>query len=107
MDGQAYRVTVAYGDAELPVAPAGAAAAPAGEGQEVLSPLEGKFFLVKGAQETPLQVGDTVKEGDVICYVEAMKTYNAIRAEFGGTVTAICVNPGDAVSEDDVLMKIG
>lgn len=107
VDGQAYRVTVAYGDAELPVAPAGAATAPAGEGKEVLSPLEGKFFLVKGAQETPLQVGDTVKEGDVICYVEAMKTYNAIRAEFGGTVTAICVNPGDAVSEDDILMKIG
>ena len=107
VDGQAYRVTVAYGDTELPAAPAGAAAAPAGEGKDVLSPLEGKFFLVKGAQETPLQVGDTVKEGDVICYVEAMKTYNAIRAEFGGTVTAICVNPGDAVSEDDVLMKIG
>ena len=107
VDGQAYRVTVAYGDTELPVAPAGAAAASAGEGKEVLSPLEGKFFLVKNAQETALQVGDTVKEGDVICYVEAMKTYNAIRAEFGGTVTAICATPGDAVSEDDILMKIG
>ena len=107
VDGQAYRVTVAYGDTELPVASAATAAAPAGEGKEVLSPLEGKFFLVKNAQETALQVGDTVKEGDVICYVEAMKTYNAIRAEFGGTVTAICVTPGDAVSEDDVLMKIG
>ena len=106
VDGQAYRVTVAYGDTELPVASA-TTAAPAGEGKEVLSPLEGKFFLVKNAQETALQVGDTVKEGDVICYVEAMKTYNAIRAEFGGTVTAICVTPGDAVSEDDVLMKIG
>ena len=107
VDGQAYRVTVAYGDAELPATPAGASAAPAGEGKEVLSPLEGKFFLVKNAQETALQVGDTVKEGDVICYVEAMKTYNAIRVEFGGTVTAICANPGDTVSEDDVLMKIG
>ena len=105
VDGQAYRVTVAYGDAELPVAPA--ATAPAGEGKDVLSPLEGKFFLVKNAQETALKVGDAVKEGDVLCYVEAMKTYNAIRAEFGGTVTAICVNPGDTVSEDDVLMKIG
>ena len=40
----AYRVTVAYGDTELPAAPAGAAAAPAGEGKEVLSPLEGKFL---------------------------------------------------------------
>jgi pyruvate carboxylase subunit B len=91
---------------ELPVAPASQPSA-AGEGKEVLSPLEGKFFLVKNAQETPLKVGDAVKEGDVLCYVEAMKTYNAIRAEFGGTVTAISANPGDTVSEDDVLMKIG
>ncbi len=106
VDGQAYRVTVAYGDTELPATPAGPAV-PTGEGKEVLSPLEGKFFLVKNAQESPLKVGDAVKEGDVLCYVEAMKTYNAIRAEFGGTVTAICANPGDSVSEDDVLMKIG
>ncbi len=81
-------------------------AAPAGEGKEVLSPLEGKFFLIKNASDTPVKVGDKVNEGDVICYVEAMKTYNAIRAEFTGTVTAICANSGDAVSEDDVLMKI-
>ena len=107
VDGQAYRVTVAYGDTELPVAPASQPSAAAGEGKEVLSPLEGKFFLVKNAQETPLKVGDAVKEGDVLCYVEAMKTYNAIRAEFSGTVTAISANPGDTVSEDDVLMKIG
>ena len=93
-------------DAAPAAAPA-AAAAPAGEGQDVLSPLEGKFFLVKNAQETAMKVGDVVKEGDVLCYVEAMKTYNAIRAEFGGTITAICANPGDTVSEDDVLMKIG
>ena len=53
------------------------------------------------AQETAMKVGDVVKEGDVLCYVEAMKTYNAIRAEFGGTITAICANPGDTVSEDD------
>jgi len=47
-----------------------------------------------------------VAKGEVICYVEAMKTYNAIRAEYDGTITAICVNSGDSVSEDDVLMKI-
>lgn len=114
VNGQPYRVTVAFGDvnpATLHGAQAGAsegqaAAAPVGEGKEVLSPLEGKFFLTKNAQETPLKVGDKVNQGDVICYVEAMKTYNAIRAEFSGTVTAICANSGDAVSEDDVLMKI-
>lgn len=51
--------------------------------KEVLSPLEGKFFLIKNASDTPVKVGDVVKEGDVLCYVEAMKTYNAVRAEFG------------------------
>ncbi len=53
-----------------------------------------------------MKVGDVVKEGDLLCYVEAMKTYNAVRSEFGGTITAICLSPGDAVSEDDVLMMI-
>ena len=110
VNGQAYRVTVAYGavdPAELSGnAPAAATAVPAGEGNDVLSPLEGKFFLVKNAQETAKKVGDKVAKGDVICYVEAMKTYNAIRAEFDGTITAICANSGDSVSEDDVLMKI-
>ena len=110
VNGQPYRVTVAFGEVD-PSKLAGnqtaaPAAASAGEGKEVLSPLEGKFFLTKGAQDTPVKVGDKVNKGDVICYVEAMKTYNAIRAEFSGTVTAICVNSGDAVSEDDVLMKI-
>ena len=114
VNGQAYRVTVAFGDVNpsklsaqnQPAAAAPAAQAPAGEGKEVLSPLEGKFFLVKNASDTPVKVGDVVKEGDVLCYVEAMKTYNAVRAEFGGTITAICLSSGDAVSEDDVLMTI-
>ena len=110
VNGQAYRVTVAYGavdPTELSgTAPATPIAAPEGEGKEILSPLEGKFFLVKNAQETPKKVGDKVVAGEVICYVEAMKTYNAIRAEFDGTITAICSNSGDTVSEDDVLMKI-
>ena len=112
VNGLAYRVTVAFGDdkaAPAPApAPAPAAPAPqaAGAGKEVLSPLEGKFFLTKGSSDTPLKVGDTVKQGDILCYVEAMKTYNAVRSEFDGTITAICLSPGDAVSEDDVLMTI-
>ncbi len=117
VNGQNYRVVVAFGEnaaaeaqatavAAPQAAPTAAPAATSGEGKEVLSPLEGKFFLVKSASDTPVKVGDAVKKGDVICYIEAMKTYNAVRAEEDGTVTAICANPGDAVSEDDVLMKI-
>ncbi len=114
VNGQPYRVTVAYGvvDSATLLAASGivtekpAAPLPIGEGKDVLSPLEGKFFLVKNAQEMPKKVGDKINKGDVICYVEAMKTYNAIRAEFDGTIAVICANPGDSVSEDDVLMKI-
>lgn len=109
VNGQSYKVDVAYGVQEPAAgnaAPATGTPAAAGEGKELLSPLEGKFFLVKGASDTPVKVGDKVNEGDVLCYVEAMKTYNAIRAEFSGTVTSICFNAGDTVSEDDVLMTI-
>lgn len=112
VNGEPYRVTVAFGETAATPAASTILTAPApipiagGTDQEVLSPLEGKFFLVKNASDTPLKVGDVVKEGDVLCYVEAMKTYNAVRAEFGGTVTAILANIGDGVSEDDVLMTI-
>lgn len=116
VDGQPYRVTVAFGDtantatnttSTQPTQPAAPATpAPAGAGNEILSPLEGKFFLVKNASDTPLKVGDVVKEGDVLCYVEAMKTYNAVRSEFSGTITSINFAGGDAVAEDDVLMTI-
>lgn len=106
VDGQSYCVTVAYGDIDLP-ASATEKVAPSGEGEPVVAPLEGKFFLTKNTQETPIKVGDRVKKGDLLCYIEAMKTYNAIRSDVEGTVTAICLNSGDSVSEDDVLMKIG
>jgi len=109
VDGQSYKVTVAYGDVKTATLPenAGPAMHPVGEGKDLLAPLEGKFFLVKTAQETPKKIGDQVKRGDVVCYIEAMKTYNAIRSEFDGTIIAIYPTAGDSISEDDILMKIG
>lgn len=116
VNGEAYRVTVAFGDTALttgsqtekPAIPATEAPAVnhSGSGKKVLSPLEGKFFLVKSASESSVKVGDVVKEGDVLCYVEAMKTYNAVRSEFGGTVTSILLSSGDTVAEDDIIMTI-
>lgn len=110
VNGQSYKVTVAYGEvdaATLTPADDKVQTAITSDGKDVTAPLEGKFFLTKTAQETPLKVGDSVKTGDILCYIEAMKTYNAIRAEFDGTVTAICANSGDTIAEDDVIMKIG
>lgn len=111
VNGETYKVNVAYGDAPAPAAQQAAqSAAPvasSGAANEVLSPLEGKFFLTKAAGDPAIKVGDMVNEGDVICYIEAMKTYNAVRSEFSGKVLEICMNPGDNVFEDDVLIKIG
>ncbi|MBP6230318.1 MAG: oxaloacetate decarboxylase [Paludibacteraceae bacterium] len=75
-------------------------------GEALLSPLEGRFFLTKSASDTPLNLGASVKKGDVVCYVEAMKTYNAIYAEFDGVISEFLVTNGDSVSEDDVLLVI-
>ncbi len=73
---------------------------------EVIAPLEGKFFLTKDSSETAVKIGDNVKEGEVIGYIESMKTFNAIIAETSGKVAEICLSSGDAVEEDDVLIKL-
>ena len=107
VNGEVYTVSIAPNDGSAPAATS-AAGAPvaAGEGADVLAPLEGKFFLVKNASEVPVKVGDMVKKGQTIGYIEAMKTYNAVAADCDGQITAILANPGDKVFEDDPIFKI-
>ncbi|MBQ0127551.1 MAG: oxaloacetate decarboxylase [Bacteroidales bacterium] len=108
VNGQSYKVAISYDGKPAPAAQQAAPASPApAGGNDVLSPLEGKFMLSKSAGEKEIKVGDAVSKGDVICYIEAMKTYNAIVSEFSGKVLEICAKPGDNVFEDDVLIKIG
>ena len=121
VNGEKFRVSVSYGEqtaepvaaAESP-APATAVAQPVastpsgnGASYEVLAPLEGKFYLTKESSEKPLNVGDQIKSGDLVGYVEAMKTFNAIRSERDGKVLEICFKSGADVEEDDVLVKLG
>ena len=88
-----------------PAAPAAAApapqAAPAGAGSPVKAPLPGTITEVK------VNVGDTVKVGDVVLVLEAMKMQNNIESEYEGTVTAITTKQGETVMEGAVLMTIG
>lgn len=107
VNGVNYKVEIAYGN-DVPAATAApaAGAAPVGEGEDVLAPLEGKFYLVKDNSETPKKVGDAVQAGETIGYIEAMKTFNAIRADKAGVITAILANSGDSVEEDDPIMKL-
>lgn len=113
VNGENFRVTVSYGDTPADVASVSAApqavaapqaAAPVGQGFEIQSPLEGKFYLTKNTSEAAIKVGDVLSEGALIGYVEAMKTFNAIRTDKAGKVVQIVKNTGEDVEEDEVLI---
>jgi acetyl-CoA carboxylase biotin carboxyl carrier protein len=89
--------------AEAPAAPA---AAPVAD-NAVLSPMVGTFYR-SPSPEAPsfVEVGQTVRVGDVLCIVEAMKMMNQIEADRAGTVTAIHVENGEAVEFDQPLISI-
>lgn len=112
VEGERFKVTVEYGSngAAAEVKPAATVAAPApvaqGPAKEILAPLEGKFYLTKESSEVAIKVGDAIKAGDLIGYVEAMKTFNAIRSDVTGTVVEICYATGAEIEEDDILVKI-
>lgn len=77
-----------------------------GVGKYITSPLEGKFYLTKETSEKGKKVGDQVKEGETVAYIEAMKVINAITADISGTIAEIMVNHGDEIEEDDNIFKI-
>ena len=102
------------------VMPAGAeaqaaeAAAPAeGEndksaGNVVKSPLVGTFYAAPAEDAEPyVKVGDSVKEGQVLAIVEAMKLMNEIESDFTGTVKEILVENGQGVEFGQPLFVIG
>ena len=84
-----------------PVADKPKAEAPTGAGMKVTAPLPGTITDIK------VKVGDTVKDGDTVIILEAMKMQNNIEAECSGTVTSVLVNKGDTVMEGDALITIG
>lgn len=73
----------------------------AGTGRKVTAPLPGTITEIK------VKVRDTIKAGDTVIVLEAMKMQNNIEAETNGIVTSILVNKGDTVMEGDTLMTIG
>ncbi|MEP1472075.1 MAG: acetyl-CoA carboxylase biotin carboxyl carrier protein [Halieaceae bacterium] len=102
--------------APAPVAAAPAAAAPAAEtaapaaatsGHVVASPMVGTFYRSPSPTSASfVEVGQTVKVGDVICIVEAMKMMNQIEADKAGVVEAILVENGEPVEFDQPLVSI-
>lgn len=94
--------------AETPVVavptPASAVAAPtmptAPAGEDIMAPMPGAILDVR------CQVGKTVKAGDVLFILEAMKMENEICASRDGTITAVCVNKGSTVETGTTLCTI-
>ena len=86
------------------VAPAAAPAADkpmaAGTGSPVKAPLPGTVTELK------VNVGDTVKVGDIVMVLEAMKMQNNIESEYAGKVSSVLVKPGETVMEGTVLVTI-
>ncbi len=93
----AARVTAAAGDVQRASAPKPGTAA---GGTKVQSPLPGTILDVL------VKVGDTVKEGQTVAILEAMKMENSITSDVDGTVTSVDVRPGDAVLEGATLVVI-
>ena len=113
VNGKAYDVAVEEIDgstapAAAPVAAPAPAAAPtpapaavAGSGEKITAPMPGTILDVK------VNNGDSVKKGQVIMILEAMKMENDVVASCDGTITSIMVKKSDTVNSGDTLATIG
>ena len=117
LNGRTYEIEVEAGKAMLldeyeaiapapaaaaaPVAAPAAAPAVTGAGEAVNAPMPGTILKVNVTQ------GQAVKEGDVLCVLEAMKMENEIMAPKDGTITAVAVQKGASVDTGAPLVFIG
>ncbi|WP_133966577.1 acetyl-CoA carboxylase biotin carboxyl carrier protein [Eubacterium limosum] len=78
------------------------------KGHWVKSPLVGTFYRSNIKDGEPLvKVGDTVRKGDLLCIIEAMKMMNEIRSDRDGAITAINVENETMVEYDEKIICIG
>lgn len=93
--------------ANVPAPQAPAAQEVAHKGKALTSPMVGTFYSAPSPDaDAFVKVGQTIKEGDVVCIVEAMKLMNEIESDFSGKITEICVEDGQPVEFGQVLMYI-
>ena len=92
---------------EVVEAPAAPAPAPEAAGKDVPAPMVGVVYLQANPDAEPyVQVGDSVKKGQVLCLIEAMKLMNEIVAPQDGVVSAILVENENIVEYGQALFRI-
>ena len=73
----------------------------------ITSPMVGVFYTSPSPEaDAYVSVGQTVKNGDIVCIIEAMKLMNEIKSEHAGKVVQICVKNGDPIEYGQVLMYV-
>lgn len=78
------------------------------EGHVVKAPMVGTFYRSSGPDSAAfVEVGQTVKEGDTLCIIEAMKLMNEIEADVSGVIKSIQVENGQAVEYGQPMFVIG
>ena len=93
--------------APAPASPAPAEPAVASGGHAVKSPMVGTFYSSPSPTAASfVEIGQSVKVGDVVCIVEAMKMMNQIEADKAGTIEAILPENGEPVEFDQPLVVI-
>lgn len=89
--------------------PAPSASIPLAEssGQEIKAPMVGTFYSAPSPESDPfVKVGQTVRVGDPLCIIEAMKIMNPIEADRAGTITAVLAENGHPVEYEQPLFVI-
>ena len=77
------------------------------DGDPITSPMVGTFYRKPSPDaDSFVDIGSTVREGQTICIIEAMKVMNEIKAERGGTIVGICIEDSTPVQYGDVLFRI-
>ncbi|MFI8745428.1 acetyl-CoA carboxylase biotin carboxyl carrier protein [Pseudomonas sp. NPDC077186] len=93
--------------AAAPATEAAPAAAPKLNGSVARSPMVGTFYRAASPTSANfVEVGQSVKKGDILCIVEAMKMMNHIEAEASGVIESILVENGQPVEYDQPLFTI-
>tara|TARA_X000000368_G_scaffold13431_1_gene10769 strand:- start:50 stop:526 length:477 start_codon:yes stop_codon:yes gene_type:complete len=73
----------------------------------IKSPIIGTFYRKSGPEKDPfVNVGDLVKEGDVLCIIEAMKLFNEIESEVSGKIIKVLVDDANPVEFDEPLFIV-
>lgn len=81
---------------------------PTETGNYIRSPMVGIAYLEKDQNSAPfVKVGDMVSVGQTVCLIEAMKTFNPIKADKAGQITEILIETGNPVEYNQPLFRIG